>query len=71
MLFFSLEQGLKGLGLKVGSLPFFTHEELGKLIMPTLFIGGENDALLPSVKTANRISKLLPKSKTLVFYCLA
>ena len=51
---------------RMGSLPVFTDEELSRLTMPTLFIGGEKDALLHSRKTANRIDKLLPKSKTMV-----
>ncbi|WP_432664707.1 alpha/beta hydrolase [Wukongibacter baidiensis] len=51
---------------RMGSLPVFTDEELDKLIMPTLYIGGENDALLASRKIASRIEKLLPKSKTMV-----
>lgn len=51
---------------RMGSLPEFTDYELNKLIMPTLYIGGENDALLPSKKIANRITRMLPKSKTMV-----
>lgn len=51
---------------RMGSLPVFKDEELNRLTIPTLFIGGENDALLPSRKTASRIDRLLPKSKTMV-----
>lgn len=65
----ALEYGnliIKHYNPRMGSLPVFTGEELSKLIMPTLFIGGENDALLPSRKTASRINRLLPTSKTMV-----
>ncbi|GMQ56558.1 alpha/beta hydrolase [Vallitalea sediminicola] len=48
---------------RMGSLPVFTDQELSKLTMPTLYMGGENDALLPTKKIADRISKLIPKGK--------
>lgn len=51
---------------RVGSLPVFTDEELLKLTMPTLFLGGEKDALLPSKKAADRLNKLLSNVKTVV-----
>lgn len=51
---------------RVGSLPVFKDDELRKLTMPTLYVGGENDALLPSKKAAYRINTLLPESKTMV-----
>ena len=51
---------------RMGSLPVFTDQELSRLTMPTLYIGGEDDALLPSKKIADRIDKLLPQSKTMV-----
>ncbi|MCG8541354.1 MAG: alpha/beta hydrolase [Clostridia bacterium] len=51
---------------RMGSLPVFTDQELSRLTMPTLYIGGEDDALLPSKKIADRIDKLLPQSNTMV-----
>lgn len=51
---------------RMGSLPVLLDQELSKLTMPTLYIGGEHDALLPSEKTAKRINKLILKSKTIV-----
>ncbi|WDV46509.1 alpha/beta hydrolase [Clostridiaceae bacterium M8S5] len=50
----------------VGALPVFTDEEMSKIKNPVLFIGGENDALLPTKKTSERLLKLLPKAKTKV-----
>lgn len=57
---------MKNYNPRMCSLPVFTDGELKKLTMPTLYIGGENDALLPSKKAANRINKLLPEPKTMV-----
>lgn len=51
---------------RVGSLPVFTDEEMKKITMPTLFLGGENDALLQSKKSADRLNKLLPIVETIV-----
>jgi pimeloyl-ACP methyl ester carboxylesterase len=44
--------------------PLFTDEELKKLTMPVLVIGGELDALLPSRKTIERMHRLLPQADT-------
>ncbi|WP_157949996.1 alpha/beta fold hydrolase [Vallitalea okinawensis] len=51
---------------RMGSLPVLTDEELSRLVMPTLYMGGEKDALLPSKKIADRLSRLLPESKTVI-----
>jgi len=51
---------------RMGSLPVLTDQELSKLTMPTLYMGGENDALLPTKKIADRISKLIPKGNITV-----
>ncbi|WP_113673366.1 alpha/beta fold hydrolase [Vallitalea guaymasensis] len=48
---------------RMGSLPVLTDQELSKLTMPTLYMGGENDALLPTKKIADRISRIIPKAK--------
>lgn len=48
---------------RMGSLPVLTDQELSKLTMPTLYMGGENDALLPTKKIADRISKFISKGK--------
>lgn len=57
---------MKNFNPRVGSLPVFTDEELQKLTMPTLFLGGEKDALLPSKKIADRLNKLLSNVKSVV-----
>lgn len=49
-----------------GFVPLFSDEELSRLTMSTLYIGGENDALLYSKKSANRLNNLLPNSKTII-----
>lgn len=51
---------------RMGSLPVFSDEEIKRLNMPVLFMGGEHDALLPTVKTAARLKKLLPHAETIV-----
>lgn len=51
---------------RLGSLPVFSDQELSQLTMPTLYIGGEKDSLLPSKKIAKRIKRLLPNSQTVV-----
>ena len=45
---------------RIETIPIFSDEDLGKLRMPVLLIVGEKDALLPSKKTAARLSRLLP-----------
>ena len=50
----------------VDPLPVFSDEDLDKLTMPVLFIGGEHDFFMNSQKTADRLNELLPKVKTVV-----
>lgn len=45
---------------RMESIPIFSDDELKRLTMPTLLIVGEQDALLPSTKTATRLQQLLP-----------
>jgi pimeloyl-ACP methyl ester carboxylesterase len=48
-------------------IPIFSDEELRRLTMPVLLLAGEQDALLPSVKTATRLKQLLPHAHIQVF----
>jgi pimeloyl-ACP methyl ester carboxylesterase len=41
-------------------LPVFTDEELSRLTMPILFVGGENDVMLDAPGAARRLEALLP-----------
>ena len=43
-----------------------TKEQLRSLNMPSLIIAGAADGLLPSVKEAQKLTKLLPKAKNIV-----
>lgn len=45
---------------RIGALPNFTDDELAQLVMPTLLIVGEEDAIYPSEKTAARLQGLVP-----------
>jgi pimeloyl-ACP methyl ester carboxylesterase len=45
---------------RIGAVPMFTDAELQRLTMPVLLVAGEQDALLPSAKTAARLQALLP-----------
>ena len=47
-------------------MPLFSDEELGRLCMPVLLIVGAKDALLPSRKTARRLSGLLPHAEVVL-----
>ncbi|UOO36770.1 alpha/beta hydrolase [Oscillospiraceae bacterium CM] len=44
-------------------LPVFTDDQLRRLVMPVLFIGGENDILLDAPGAARRISENLPHAE--------
>lgn len=44
-------------------IPIFSDEKIQCLTMPTLLIVGKKDALLPSIKTAERLKILLPNLK--------
>ena len=45
---------------RVGTVPIFSDEELRRLTMPVLLIGGERDALRDAHKIAARMEKLVP-----------
>jgi len=45
---------------RMGSPTLFTNEELQGLVMPVLYLAGEQDAMLNTQKTAERLQKLLP-----------
>lgn len=44
----------------------FTDEELGRLTMPTLFIGGEDDALFDMRAAGQRLQSLLPNLESII-----
>jgi pimeloyl-ACP methyl ester carboxylesterase len=48
---------------RIGSLPPLTDEELQKLTMPILFIGGEKDALLHTRDSAERLQTFVPHAE--------
>jgi pimeloyl-ACP methyl ester carboxylesterase len=52
---------------RMGSPPLFTDEELQGLAMPVLYLAGEQDAILNTQKTAERLQKLLPDVTVNVF----
>ncbi|MFC2032684.1 alpha/beta fold hydrolase [Chloroflexota bacterium] len=45
---------------RIGALPLFSDEELRLLTMPILLIAGELDAVIPSNKVAERMTRLVP-----------
>jgi pimeloyl-ACP methyl ester carboxylesterase len=51
---------------RVGKLPIFTDEELRRLTMPTLLIGGDEDGMRDVDKIAARLGSLLPRLKVIV-----
>jgi len=51
---------------RIEAIPIFSDEDLGRLRMPVLLIVGEQDVLLPSKKTAARLSRLLPELTAIV-----
>jgi pimeloyl-ACP methyl ester carboxylesterase len=46
---------------RIGVLPIFSEEELGRLTMPTLLLMGQEDALRDAGKIAERMRKLVPE----------
>lgn len=48
---------------RIGSLPNLTDEELATLRMPILYIGGEEDALLHTQDSADRLQALVPHAE--------
>lgn len=51
---------------RVGKLPIFSDEELRRLTMPTLLIGGGEDGMRPVNKIAARLGSLLPRLDVIV-----
>jgi pimeloyl-ACP methyl ester carboxylesterase len=51
---------MKHFKARVGVLPIFSDEELQRLTMPTLLLGGSRDALRDMTKIAARLRNLLP-----------
>lgn len=47
-------------------LPVYTDEELRRLDMPVLFIGGEKDAIIDAEGSAERLARLVPSAETQV-----
>lgn len=47
-------------------LPVFSDEQLQRLDMPVLFVGGENDIIIDTEASANRLSHLVPSARTLL-----
>jgi pimeloyl-ACP methyl ester carboxylesterase len=45
---------------RMGSPPLFTDAELQGLTVPVLYLAGEQDAILNTQKTADRLQKLVP-----------
>lgn len=46
-----------------GAMPVLSDDQMRSLIMPLLFIAGENDALTNAVKAAERLRKLIPSAE--------
>jgi pimeloyl-ACP methyl ester carboxylesterase len=51
---------MKHFNARIGVLPIFSDQELQRLTMPTLLLGGSKDALRDMAKIAARLQKLLP-----------
>ena len=49
-------------------IPLFTDEALKKISGPVQFFGGDRDALINSVKTGERLKKLVPYSETHILF---
>ena len=47
----------------IQELPLYTDEELIQLNMPVLFLDGENDIIIDSQKSAQRLSQLIPSAE--------
>ena len=57
---------MSGFKSRIGVLPIFTDEELRRLTMPVLMIGGDRDALFDTLKVAARLRSLLPDVQTVM-----
>lgn len=51
---------------RIGALPLLTDEELVRLTMPVLLIGGDQDALRDEVAISARLEESLPDVKTVI-----
>lgn len=51
---------------RIGKLPIFTDEELRRLAMPVLMIGGDRDVIRDEVAIAGRLEALLPDVQTVI-----
>ena len=51
---------------RVGVLPIFSDEELQRLTMPTLLLGGTQDALFDLGKVAARMRRLVPHLEVII-----
>ncbi len=57
---------MRGFKSRIGVLPNFTDEELKRLTMPVLMVGGDQDALFDTLKVADRLRKVLPDVQTTI-----
>ncbi len=51
---------------RIGALPLFSDEELRRLSMPVLMVGGELDAFYDSRRSGERLQSLVPSAEILV-----
>lgn len=51
---------------RIGALPIFTDEELARLMMPVLVIGGDEDVVRDEAAIAGRLRALLPDVETVL-----
>jgi pimeloyl-ACP methyl ester carboxylesterase len=51
---------------RVGVLPLFSDEDLQRLTMPTLLLGGTQDALFNLGKIAARLQRLVPHLEVII-----
>jgi pimeloyl-ACP methyl ester carboxylesterase len=51
---------------RIGTLPIFTDEELRRLTMPVLLLGGDEDVLRDLAKIAARLHQLIPHTETTI-----
>jgi pimeloyl-ACP methyl ester carboxylesterase len=52
---------------RMGSPPLFTNQELQGVSIPVLYLAGEQDAMLNTQKSAERLQKLLPNVTVNIF----
>jgi pimeloyl-ACP methyl ester carboxylesterase len=51
---------MKHFNARMGTLPLFSDDELRRLTMPVLLVGGDEDALRDNRRIAARLADLLP-----------